>query len=216
MRNAISFKGLQVPVLGLVFALLILFPGTHASGIPIQQGEAVHVSDIIDISGVLPPYPQLAYWDGVKAYDSPPSYILTVSNIHDGLENFYVDPAIFATKLGAWYKYDSDIGYEAKGDSLAFVVFKNTTPVTLNTITTTPVPLQTLEVRSILTETTRTLPVTPPFPASNLDNQDYAIIISLITVGVFFGCSLYPESRNAGGPAITVLFSDGSRNLQYS
>ena len=181
----------RCPFWGWSSLFLILFP-VHTRQVSLSsRARLVHVSDIIDISGVLPPYPQLAYWDGVKAYDSPPSYILTVSNIHDGLENFYVDPAIFATKLGAWYKYDSDIGYEAKGDSLAFVVFKNTTPVTLNTITTTPVPLQTLEVRSILTETTRTLPVTPPFPASNLDNQDYAIIISLITVGVFFGCSLY-------------------------
>jgi hypothetical protein len=149
------------------------------------------VNDTIDISGVLPPYSQLAYWNGVNAYDSPPSYILTVSNIHNGLDNFYVDSSIFATRLGAWYKYDSDIGYEPKGDNLAFVVLKNTTPVTLNTVTTLPTPLQTLPVRSVAPETTQTTPVTPTPPSYNFDNQDYAIIISLIIVGVFFGCSLY-------------------------
>ena len=54
----------MVLALGLVVALIIIpaWGGAiNTSNLRIQQGQTVYVNDTIDISGVVPPYPQLAY-----------------------------------------------------------------------------------------------------------------------------------------------------------
>jgi hypothetical protein len=87
----------------------------------ISQGESVCVNDTIDISGVVPPYPYLAYWNGYDMYDSNASYIITLPPYKSGYYHFYLDPTIFSTRMGKWYKYN-DI-FEKNGNNLAFVVY---------------------------------------------------------------------------------------------
>lgn len=86
----------------------------------IMQGETAYVGDYIDVSGVLPPYPQLAYWDGVDMYDRVPKYNLTMPDGKKAYYRFYLDPEIFSQRLGRWYKYDDK--FEKQGNNLAFVV----------------------------------------------------------------------------------------------
>ena len=86
----------------------------------IYQGDTVFLNTTIDISGVVPPYPQLAYWNGYDMYDSNASYIINLPDNKKGYYKFYVDPAIFETRLGKWYKYNGN--YEGRGWNLAFVV----------------------------------------------------------------------------------------------
>ena len=42
----------------------------------IEQGGVVYINDTIDVSGVIPPYPYLAYWDGYDLYDTNATYII--------------------------------------------------------------------------------------------------------------------------------------------
>lgn len=101
--------------------LSALFLISFASASPyISQGQIVHVNDTIDISGVVPPYPYLAYWDGYDMYESNASYIISLPQKKSGYYNFYVDPVIFENHIGRWYKYN---GYwEKSSNNLAFVV----------------------------------------------------------------------------------------------
>ena len=110
--------------------LLAIYPTTAA--IPhISQGDTVYVNDTIDLSGVVAPYPELAYWNGYDMYDSKPSYIWVLNDTRKAYYDFYLDPSVFTTRTGKWYKYDPDIGFESHGNNLAFVVypqvFKNST-----------------------------------------------------------------------------------------
>lgn len=86
----------------------------------IQQGGDVYVGDYVDISGIAPPYLFLAYWDGVDMYDSPPTYNMTLPNGKRGYYKFYVDPEIFGSRLGRWYKWDGE--YEKQGNNRLFTV----------------------------------------------------------------------------------------------
>ena len=86
----------------------------------IYQGDKVYLNTTIDVSGVVPPYPMLAYWDGFDMYDSAPSYNLTMPDNDKGYYKFWVDPEIFGTRLGRWYKYEGK--YEPQGNNIAFVV----------------------------------------------------------------------------------------------
>lgn len=97
-------------------------PGEVASGPTpyIQQGETVYLGDTVDISGAIPPYPQIAYWDGYDIYDSSPSYNFTMPDRKSAYYHFYLDPAIFAGRLGKWYKYNGE--FEPRGNNLAFIV----------------------------------------------------------------------------------------------
>lgn len=183
---------LMVLTLGLLITVLMIFPEVSATDISIthiQQGQKVQVNDTIDISGVEPPYDQLAYWDGYDMYDSAPTYIINLPNNRHGWYNFYVDPGIFATRLGSWYKYDATVGYESRGNNLAFVVTKQnivqmiTNPPT-NDITETITPIPT---PSTLTPTFIPTP-TPTQPQWNFEKRDYALWISVLIVGLCFGC----------------------------
>lgn len=86
----------------------------------IYQGESVYLNDTIDISGVVPPYPYLAYWNGYDMYDTNASYIIDLPPYKSGYYHFYLDPSIFSTRLGRWYKYGGS--YEKNSNNLAFIV----------------------------------------------------------------------------------------------
>jgi len=202
MKTCRTISWWTVPVLGLVAALVIISPGAGAtnSGSPrIQQGQTVYVNDTVDISGVVPPYPQLAYWDGVDMYSTPPTYTITLPVSHGGYYNFYVDPAIFATRLGRWYKYDSTIGYEPKGNNLAFVVVEPSVPILMNTA---PASVFVTIITPVPTISAPVLPVTTVTPAPALtpappifSEGETAGIISLIIVGLVFGFFTLSESE---------------------
>ncbi len=87
----------------------------------ISQGETIYVNDTVDISGVVPPYRYLAYWNGYDMYDSNASYIITMSQRKSDYYKFYIDPSIFETRIGKWYKYDGN--FEKNANSLAFIVY---------------------------------------------------------------------------------------------
>lgn len=106
--------------------VLAVFAADHARAdenvsIPfITQGMEVGVGDTVDVSGVVPPYPQLAYWDGYDMYDTPPTYNLTMPNYKSEYYKFNISEEVFGNRLGKWYKYDGK--YERQGNNLAFVV----------------------------------------------------------------------------------------------
>ncbi len=102
----------------------VLYPPTPGvTPIPmVEQGATVYVGDYIDVSGVVPPYPQLAYWDGHDMYDALPSYNITMPDRKIGYYQFYLDPEVFGSRLGKWYKYDNK--FERSGYNVAFIVQK--------------------------------------------------------------------------------------------
>lgn len=87
----------------------------------ISQGDKVYINDTIDISGVVPPYPKLAYWNGYDSYDANASYIIDLPPYRSAYYNFYIDPSIFETRTGKWYKYNDK--FEGHGNTLAFIVY---------------------------------------------------------------------------------------------
>lgn len=97
----------------------------------ITQGEVVYVGDTVDISGVVPPYPQLAYWDGHDMYDSAPSYNFTMSDYKRDYYKFNISSEVFGNRLGNWYKYSGV--FEPRGNNIAFVV--KSKPMTNYTMT---------------------------------------------------------------------------------
>lgn len=103
-------------------------PTGNQSSRYISQGDEVYLGEYIDISGVAPPYESLAYWDGYDMYDSAPSYNITLPNNKKGYYRFYIDPKIFKTRTGWWYKYDGK--FERQGNNRAFRV--NGTPNSFN------------------------------------------------------------------------------------
>ena len=199
MKTCPSIPSLMMLAFGIVAAVMIIAPGAGAAGtgiLRIVQGQTVYVGEIIDISGVLPPYSQLAYWDGMNMYDSAPTYVINLPVANEGWYNFYVDPAIFSNRPGAWYKYDSTIGYEPKGNNLAFVVATLNTPavtstIPATTITTAATPPPTLSTPATPVPT-RT-PVSAPTPGI-VEKGDNAVLISLIIVGLVFGFFTLIES----------------------
>lgn len=99
----------------------------------INQGDTVYVGDYVDISGVAPPYLFIAYWDGFDMYDSPPRYNMTLPNGKQKYYKFYIDPEIFGSRTGRWYKWDGK--YERQGNNRLFTVMP---AKTLNSTLTFP------------------------------------------------------------------------------
>ncbi|MFA4876953.1 MAG: DUF3821 domain-containing protein [Methanoregula sp.] len=181
----------------LAAALFFIIPVAGAAGgiIYVHQGQTVRVNDTLDITGVASPYTQLAYWDGVDMYNSVPSYIVGFTSQRE--ENFYLDPKIFSTRLGAWYKYDKKTGYEPHGNNLAFfVVARDSFTELTNTPAPTPTPGITLSGFSLPAfpspvpspaPTSTPQPVIPSLPAQVDPGMSmYAMGISIILVGLFF------------------------------
>lgn len=86
----------------------------------IHQGDVVYVGDVIDVSGVVPPYEYLAYWDGFDMYDEEPDYKIELAFEKKGYWEFYLDPDVFERRTGWWYKYDDK--FEPQGNNKAFKV----------------------------------------------------------------------------------------------
>jgi hypothetical protein len=86
----------------------------------INQGDTVYVGDTVDLSGVLAPYPGMAYWDGFDMYDSVPRYNLTMPDGKRSYYHFYIDPNIFTGRMGYWYKYNGK--FEKQGNNQLFFV----------------------------------------------------------------------------------------------
>ncbi|WP_321508108.1 DUF3821 domain-containing protein [uncultured Methanoregula sp.] len=184
-------------------AALVMVSAVSASGDGItyvHQGQTVRVNDTLDISGVASPYSQLAYWDGLDMYNSAPTYMITFSAQRQ--KNFYLDPKIFSTRLGAWYKYDKKTGSEPHGNNLAFVVVAvdsaglledvPTPGITGNAVHISVFPAVTASSPTISPvqsqATSPPLPVSlPTLPRAPLEMNNYAIGISIVTVGLFFG-----------------------------
>ena len=93
----------------------ILIPNVSAYDY-IHQMDSVCVNQTIDISGVIGGYGQAA-WYG----DSEIPYIIEVPYRIRLLSRFYLDPKIFESRTGAWYKYTGNKGIE-HGNMVAFYV----------------------------------------------------------------------------------------------
>jgi Domain of unknown function (DUF3821) len=189
---------------GIFVITSMFFPEASAAdtGITkIQQGQNVPVGDTVDISGVIPPYPQLAYWDGYNAYDSAPTYVITLPNNRRGWYSFYVDPTIFATRLGSWYKYDQNIGYESKGNTLAFVAVGGNVPQVITNPTTNDISETFTPLPTSSTSTPTPIPtpiLSPTLPQWNFEKGDYALWISVLIVGLCFGFFELYRFRSSG------------------
>lgn len=205
MKKFQSVPGFFFLALGFVAVAVILFPGAHATdtgSTRIVQGETVYVNDVIDITSVVTPSRQFAYWDGYDIYDSAPTYILTLPAMHEGWYHFYIDPVIFQKRLGAWYKYDSTSGFEKNANNLAFIVRRHDTGQVLpqteipTIVTSTPTPSPVPSTFPVVS--TRTTGSTPAPTPGNTEKSDYALIISVIIVGSVFGFFTLIESKFMG------------------
>lgn len=187
MKGNSSVVWLVVFTLGLATAAGIFVPGAGAvsANTHIRQGQTVVVGDTIDITGVAPPYPQLAYWDGNNSYESVPAYVITLPNNRNGLYNFYLDPVQFATRPGAWYKYDENIGYESKGNNLAFVVAGDVTGP-FSRVQPSLKPVSRTTTRPTIAASLPAPAATPRADSSDMSNA--AMGISLLVAALFFGC----------------------------
>jgi len=101
--------------------MLFIIPVAAYTTPYLSQGDAVYINDTVDISGVVPPYPKLAYWNGYDSYDADPSYIIDLPPYKSAYYHFYIDPSIFETRTGKWYKYDDK--FEPRGNTLSFIVY---------------------------------------------------------------------------------------------
>lgn len=69
----------------------------------IAQGQNVFVNDTIDISGN--GWGTGMAWYGKYTQYSDPQYILYFNNYRSGLQNFWLDPSVFADREGLWFQY---------------------------------------------------------------------------------------------------------------
>jgi len=113
-----------------------------------NQGDTAYLNQYVDISGVIPPYQYIAYWDGYDMYEGNATYKIDVWQMTNSeYFNFYIDPAIFTTRTGRWYKYNGY--YERAGNNLAFIVarakpiLQNTTNITYQNPKQVPIVLPT-------------------------------------------------------------------------
>jgi hypothetical protein len=139
-----------VKLLALALILLVaahyLFPHVSAYYY-VQQGDVVFTNETIDVSGVIPPYQYLAYWDGFDMYDSNATYQIDTSQwTNSQYYKFWLNPAIFSSRQGRWYRYNGV--FERAGNNLAFVVtvakpiqFNSSSNITLQNPNQTPLVL---------------------------------------------------------------------------
>jgi hypothetical protein len=174
MKNKILFvillTCLTIPSLASAFGII---QNTTALDINprIEQGTVVYINDTIDISGVVPPYPYLAYWDGYDLYDTNATYIIDLPTESSAYYNFTIDPAIFSNRLGKWYKYDGT--FEQSANNIAFIVepqiLKNSTMRYENG---TLINLS-VSVASNTSMLNQVLPPAPPVPPKKI--SDYLV-----------------------------------------
>lgn len=133
----------------------------------VYQGDTVYVGDVLDISGDVLPYTELAYWDGFDMYATAPTFTLDLPTTRSGLTHFIVGQDPFGFRLGRWYKYNG--AYEPNSNNLAFVVVpaKNVTGLINQGQNSTNITLQNPN------QTAPVLPATPLLPVRHV--SDYLI-----------------------------------------
>lgn len=132
----------------------------------IVQGDVVYTNATYDISGFVPPYPQLAYWDGYDMYDSSPSYNITLPDNKKGYYHFYIDPVIFGNRTGKWYKYDGT--FESNSYNLAFIV----SPIIFSNYTLTYPNGTSLDISTEIINDfiEKNIPTPPPVPIKHVSD----------------------------------------------
>jgi hypothetical protein len=132
----------------------------------IVQGDVVYTNATYDISGFVPPYPQLAYWDGYDMYDSSPSYNITLPDNKKGYYHFYIDPVIFGNRTGKWYKYDGT--FESNSYNLAFIV----SPIIFSNYTLTYPNGTSLDISTEIIGNfiEKNIPTPPPVPIKHVSD----------------------------------------------
>ena len=110
-----SYVTVEMPQLDYNFTHF-LYAGTYR----IAQGSDVYINDTIDISG-------MGWGDGFAWYGrygeyDTAQYVYEFSDYRkQTLMNFYIDPAIFSSRLGMWYQYYGNTT-EPNGNLAAFYV----------------------------------------------------------------------------------------------
>ena len=104
----------------------------------VQQGGIVYLNDTMDISGVLAGYSQLVYTDpwstDFSVENDTITYVIEAPVTNEAYYSFYINPAIFSSRLGYWYRYNG--AYESNANNRAFYV-KATRPLPNETINET-------------------------------------------------------------------------------
>ena len=126
----------------------------------VQQGDTVYLGDTVDISGVTAGILNLAYYGGWDE-ESGRQFLVELPQRKSGYYRFYIDPAIFGTRLGKWYKWNGYV--ERQANNLAFVVAYQRAKTNLSENITLQNPNQTPLV----------LPKVPILPAQHV--ADYLI-----------------------------------------
>jgi hypothetical protein len=85
----------------------------------VQQGDTVYVGDVVDISGIMAGVLNFAYYGGYYE-GGEKQFLLDTPNHNRDYYKFYIDPEIFGTRLGKWYKWNGFA--ESHANNLAFVV----------------------------------------------------------------------------------------------
>lgn len=137
----------------LVGVFLILMLG--AIVLPVQgetfrpaQGDMVELGSTIDVTGVMGFGEGFAYYGYSGDLESDPLYVYTLPDRKSAYYQFYVDPAIFGTRLGPWFQFAGNNTGVEHGNLLAFRVVKQLPAVNLTnataTVAPTPTPIPTI------------------------------------------------------------------------
>ena len=92
----------------------------------VEQGSTIYLNETVDISGIASGVENLAYYGGFDE-ESGTQFLLEMPATKKGYYNFYIDPKIFTSRLGKWYKWNGEI--ESHGNTLAFVVASKRKPI---------------------------------------------------------------------------------------
>lgn len=120
-------------------ALILLVVPVYASP-AISQGDRVYLNDTVDVRGVMG-------WGYAFAYygngGDVPTYIIEPKKTYA----FYIDPAIFKTRVGEWYQWEGNMTSNSHSYDLAFTVVGrerniiiNNTTINMSTITVNKTP----------------------------------------------------------------------------
>ena len=165
----------------------------------LQQGDVACLGDTVDVSGVVPPYPQLAYWDGYDMYDASPKYNISMPPYKIAYYRFYLDPAVFKDKLGKWYKYSGE--FERQGNNLAFIVRDCNTSRMYSTVYPNGTIIKTPIFENV-TYTPMVTPVPPLLPEKR--ESDY-----LVTTEESLNVSIHTKSA-------VWLFNSRNNGISYA
>lgn len=115
-----------------ILALLLFISPVLAAAPRLFQGDIVYLGDSWDISGAVgwdtPDGNRIAWYNGYEPDINVAPYIITLPPKRlvgfPTQYNYTIDPAIYGTRLGAWYQYYGNATEETHGNLLAFIVEK--------------------------------------------------------------------------------------------